>query len=186
MLRCDVNIPSEGVEIILAKLAEKKAEFETFELKVKSKEAGGEIEVEINGKTMKLQSIALDGMDVYEYSALLKQYNSLRKVMGSQTLKLTNGGDPEIEIAHWDQLYGRLLEIGRKGVEIQRYKGLGEMNPDQLWETTMDPEARTLLKVMVNDAVEAERIFSTLMGDQVEPRREFIEDNELKGKKLDI
>ena len=186
MLRFDVNIPSEGVEIILAKLAEKKAEFETFELKVKSKEAGGEIEVEINGKTMKLQSIALDGMDVYEYSALLKQYNSLRKVMGSQTLKLTNGGDPEIEIAHWDQLYGRLLEIGRKGVEIQRYKGLGEMNPDQLWETTMDPEARTLLKVMVNDAVEAERIFSTLMGDQVEPRREFIEANALKVKNLDI
>ena len=83
-------------------------------------------------------------------------------------------------------LVDTVVELGRKGVGIQRYKGLGEMNPDQLWQTTLDPEARTLLQVRINHADEAEQWFSTLMGESVEARREFIETNALNVENLDV
>jgi len=85
-----------------------------------------------------------------------------------------------IEVLHY------VVESGKKGQEIQRYKGLGEMNPEQLWETTMNPEKRVLLQVVIEDAVEADEIFTTLMGDQVEPRRDFIYRHALDVKNLDI
>jgi len=94
--------------------------------------------------------------------------------------------DKETQISSPTELFAAVLEAGRKGVTIQRYKGLGEMNPDQLWETTLDPEARTLLQVRINHADEADEIFSTLMGDVVEPRREFIQENALKVANLDV
>ncbi len=85
-----------------------------------------------------------------------------------------------------DELVTFILEEGQKGINIQRFKGLGEMNPEQLWETTMDPETRTLLKVNIEDAVAADEIFTILMGDKVEPRREFIQSNVLELNELDI
>ena len=93
--------------------------------------------------------------------------------------------DPD-EVADVDALWSFIDGRARKGLGIQRYKGLGEMNPDELWETTMDPETRTLLQVRIEDAVEAEELFSVLMGDQVEPRRAFIESNALNVTNLDI
>jgi DNA gyrase subunit B len=83
-------------------------------------------------------------------------------------------------------LIDHVMNIGKKDFQISRYKGLGEMNPGQLWETTMDPEKRTLLQVQINDKVFTDGIFTILMGDAVEPRRQFIEENALEVKNLDI
>jgi DNA gyrase subunit B len=93
---------------------------------------------------------------------------------------------PDVRLRSLDELVDYFLAAGKKGVAINRYKGLGEMNPEQLWETTMDPTVRTLLQVRAEDHTEADLMFTTLMGDQVEPRRKFIEDNALDVKNLDV
>ncbi len=119
-----------------------------------------------------------------EYEELCRLSQEIKKA-GEPPYELEEGNQ-RYQLKTIKELVDCVLTIGKKGYYIQRYKGLGEMNPSQLWETTMNPESRTLLQVRVEDTVEADAIFTVLMGDKVEPRREFIERNALDVKNLDI
>ncbi len=101
-------------------------------------------------------------------------------------LKAATEGDEPQEFTNYVDFYSFIMELGKKGIYVQRYKGLGEMNPEQLWETTLNPEVRNLLRVTIDDAMAADETFSILMGEQVEPRRKFIHDNALLAKELDV
>ena len=119
-----------------------------------------------------------------------KDYDAIATIGGKLADLLEDGaylqrGERTLVIQNFEQALNWLLDLSRRGHTIQRYKGLGEMNPEQLWETTLDPEARTLLQVRIEDVAEADDIFSKLMGDVVEPRREFIQKNALTVENLD-
>lgn len=119
-----------------------------------------------------------------EFQKAVEFYAKLESALSPPFLVGENGSSEEIPTR--EGLLERVLAAAKKDLTIQRYKGLGEMNPEQLWETTMNPEKRTLLQVRVEDAVETDDIFTVLMGDAVEPRRKFIEDNALDVRNLDV
>jgi DNA gyrase subunit B len=119
-----------------------------------------------------------------EFQKAVEIYKTLEKRLTAPFILGENGSKETI--GSREELLERVLTAAKKDLTIQRYKGLGEMNPEQLWETTMNPEKRTLLQVKIDDAVETDQIFTILMGDAVEPRRKFIEDNALDVKNLDV
>ena len=122
-------------------------------------------------------------------SAEARMLNDMKNFLAenfTKTLKLVAKGGVETVVAGPVTLVDAIMSAGKKGISLQRYKGLGEMNPEQLWETTLDPEARSLLQVKIDQLEEADEVFSTLMGDVVEPRKEFIQENALNVVNLDI
>jgi len=134
-------------------------------------------------------SIGVDFVTAAEYRTLLANHREISAASGEVIVSSTADAEEkasDVRLRTLDEIVDYFLTAGKKGLAVNRYKGLGEMNPEQLWETTMNPEARTLLQVRAEDHTEADLMFTTLMGDQVEPRRKFIEDNALDVKNLDV
>ncbi|OCC16296.1 DNA gyrase subunit B [Dissulfuribacter thermophilus] len=119
-----------------------------------------------------------------EFHRAIKAYQKISDFFGKEFFVIS--GNEEKKFEEIEVMLDYIRNLGRRGLNIQRYKGLGEMNPDQLWETTMNPEKRRLLRVTISDANEAENLFTTLMGDKVEPRKEFIQQHALEVEELDI
>jgi DNA gyrase subunit B len=139
------------------------------------------IERNVHGNT-KVSVIDADFVHGADYTALAFAAQTFNGLVG-QGARISRGtGEKrkEASITDFREAMTWLLNEAQRGVSTQRYKGLGEMNPSQLWETTMDPQVRRLLKVQIEDAIGADQIFTTLMGDEVEPRREFIEKHALQ------
>ncbi|MGO9056496.1 MAG: DNA topoisomerase (ATP-hydrolyzing) subunit B [Candidatus Binataceae bacterium] len=192
----------------MAKLvAEKKIDAESFESQERTKDAAEALRAEMNDANA-VYKIDADGETHFKaifshvrngatpptvvdlnlfHSGELREIRRLATELEPYGAPyVVKSGDDQRPLESLKAIAEAVLEAGQKGVDIQRYKGLGEMNADQLWSTTMSPEARSLLKVRVGSQEEAEEMFSKLMGDQVEPRRQFIEENALNVRNLDI
>jgi DNA gyrase subunit B len=144
------------------------------------------------GVAVRAFTVGYELLSSSDYGQLCEIHDTVIATLGAPAYvafeqKADGGSDgPGEPLADVDALFDLVDSRGRKGLHIQRYKGLGEMNPETLWETTMNPETRVLLEARIDDAVRAEEMFSILMGDEVEPRREFIDKNAMNVRNLDI
>jgi DNA gyrase subunit B len=142
----------------------------------------------IHHGNVKSSVISADFVHGADYEALSTAGKTFKGLVSANAVVRRGEGDKQKEAKATDfrQAMAWLMQQAESAVGRQRYKGLGEMNPQQLWETTMDPTVRRLLKVQIDDAIEADRVFTMLMGDEVEPRRDFIETNALRAANIDV
>jgi DNA gyrase subunit B len=196
---------ADGVSISLDTVAEAEASAVALQLKLRELNTTGtpaEVASEFDARTdkpilrisrhhhgnIKSSVITQDFVHGADYAALAEAANTFRGLLGEGARVMRGEGERQKEekVSDFRQAMQWLISEAERTTSRQRYKGLGEMNPEQLWETTMDPTVRRLLKVQIDDAIEADRVFTMLMGDEVEPRRDFIETNALRAGNIDV
>ncbi|MEP6911555.1 MAG: DNA gyrase subunit B, partial [bacterium] len=170
-------------EVLMAKVEGVIAEA-GYKTELSSDEEHGLLEIETVTGAGQSVSVDWNFASFVEFQKAVELYKSLEDKLSAPFVTGENGTSEEIPTR--EALLEKVLAAAKKDLSIQRYKGLGEMNPEQLWETTMNPDKRTLLQVRIDDLVETDQMFTVLMGEAVEPRRKFIEDNALDVRNLDV
>ena len=187
LLKHQIEIDLGGAEHIINCISGLKNIYHDYKLTVDPEKQGSNVFIEVNGQQIELSLNLLENLSAYDYSQMFEEHLRLKAALGEKGAVLTEEKEGESNFFQsWFEVLDFMINFGKKGMYIQRYKGLGEMNPEQLWETTLNPKVRTLKKVTIEDIVESDGIFTILMGDQVEPRRNFIEENALRVKNLDV
>ena len=186
MVQHEVELEHAGAEHILEKLQPLVQQVPEFFIERDTET--GKIKILLKDEELEFSWNQLENLSLNDYVMLLQVHRNLIQILGDQGSWHLE--EPDKDISHtcksWYEVQEYVTNYGKNGIYLQRYKGLGEMNPDQLWETTLDPETRTLKQVTIEDLVESDGMFTVLMGDHVEPRRNFIEENALRVKNLDI
>ncbi len=193
---------ADGVALNLDTVAEAEASAVALQIKLRELGSGAEVAGEFDVRTdkpilrisrrhhgnVKSSVLTQDFVHGADYAALAEAANTFRGLMGEGAKVMRGEGERQKEqkVADFREAVAWLITQAEGATARQRYKGLGEMNPAQLWETTMDPTVRRLLRVQIDDAIEADRVFTMLMGDEVEPRRDFIESNALRAGNIDV
>jgi DNA gyrase subunit B len=183
----DEGAMNDWGQILSARLNEKSSESVSYQASVISDENSNQFGLLLNKRQHgivgqnELSPEFFNGADYRAFAQFVEQAGDLLTADS-----YISRGERQQVVNKFGEVYDWLMKEAKKGLNIQRYKGLGEMNPDQLWETTMDPENRRLLRVRIEDAIAADEVFTTLMGDHVEPRRDFIESNALNVSNLDV
>ena len=186
MVQHEVELEHAGAEHIIEKLQPLVQQIPKFFIERDTET--GKIKILLKDEELEFSWNQLENLSLNDYVMLLQVHRNLIQILGDQGSWHLE--EPDKDISHtcksWYEVQEYVTNYGKNGIYLQRYKGLGEMNPDQLWETTLDPETRTLKQVTIEDLVESDGMFTVLMGDHVEPRRNFIEENALRVKNLDI
>ena len=187
LLKHQIEIDLGGADHIINCIGGLKNIYHDYKLTVDPEKQGNNVLIEVNGQQIELSLNLLENLSAYDYSQMFEEHLRLKAALGEKEVVLTEEKEGESHFFQsWFEVLDFMINFGKKGMYIQRYKGLGEMNPEQLWETTLNPEVRALKKVTIEDIVESDGIFTILMGDHVEPRRNFIEENALRVKNLDV
>ncbi|MEQ1660443.1 MAG: toprim domain-containing protein, partial [Hylemonella sp.] len=189
---------ADGVALKLDTVAEAEASAVALQAKLAGAEVAGEFDARTDKPILRISRrhhgnvkssvITQDFVHGADYAALAEAANTFRGLLaeGARVMRGEGEKQKEEKVGDFRQAMAWLIGQAENATARQRYKGLGEMNPEQLWETTMDPTVRRLLRVQIDDAIEADRVFTMLMGDEVEPRRDFIETNALRAGNIDV